>query len=392
MTATAAPTISAAQQAANQDAAAQRAILSYGVRMRTPLPAISVTPANQPTVVFQVNNVGLTTGFLVKVQGTIHNGNGANALALTPFGPANVLTNITLTDYQNQQRIYTPGWHQYMVNAAKHPLVFGAAVTYNGFPIGFGNNWTVISAASAPAAGADSTIQMYYYVAAAYAKNDLRGAIYSSLTNATASLSVTINQFPIALAGADASLAVYSNGDTAQGWKANTTVTFTVWQDYINQLPRDNSGNPYLPGLALQTVYELKQTALTALVVGQEFPIQYASYRAFQSTTVVFDNGGTLNTGSDITYWAMRTANTTALFNVGPNEVALSARHTFGADPPKGVYYFDHRAAPINTLVFGNQALNLNASTVNAGASLLVGFESFANISQLQYGPSLPAS
>lgn len=381
----------AAMQAANANFTARQLVLQNGVRMRQQLPPQSVVPTTQNILQFQPNNVGLITGFLVKIQGTIRNTNAANAITRTQFGASNLVSQFQFTDLWNNVRVNTTGWHLGILNSAKHPLVFGGAYSPN-VPVNYGNNWTVQSAAAGPVAkDTDIPVQFYWYVPLAYSKTDLRGAIYSSVLNAQQILSITINPTPVALAGADATLAVYSNGDAAGGWKAATNVTVTVWQDYIDQLPRDQAGQVILPPLDIQQAYMLNNTAMPNPVVNQDYNIPFANYREFYSVTVVYDNAGVLNTGSDINYFAHRAANNTQFWQLGPNECALMARQVFAADPPNGCYYFDYRDKPVNTIVFGNQNIVINPSVVTGSTSvLLLGWEAMANITQMSYTAALP--
>lgn len=365
---------------------ARMAVLANAVQMVQQISSQSVTPSAQNILNIPPRNVGLIQGFIVEVNGTMNNP-GAGAAALTQFGAANVLSNITFQDLNNQIRINTPGWHMALLNSAKQGFGYGGAYSPN-LPINFGNNWTVQSAPAAPGAGADAAIRMIYYIPLAYTADDLRGGIYASVTNATMNLQLTINPTPGVAAG-DATLAVYSG--QAVTWKAATQVTVTVYQVYLDQIPRGQDGTVILPPLDLNTIYQLQQTTLTGMAVGTDFPYAYANYRDFLSTIAVYDNAGTLNVGSDINYWSLVSANFTQLFKYTPEIAALFARSVFMADPPKGVYYFDHRRRPINTQQFGNMELNLNASAVTAGATLLVATEAFAQIQTLQGASSLSA-
>jgi hypothetical protein len=383
------------QQLTALNAQARANILAYGVPRLQQIYSQGVVPANGNILNIPFQNVGLIRGFLVKVTGTITNTSTTGGTNLTAtrseLGGANVLSGIQVQDYNNNTRIQTTGWHISLLNSAKQNMVFGGAYAPN-VPVDFGNNWTVQAAAAtiAPNSGgtANSAISYYYYVPLAYSKLDLRGAVYGGLVNATAQLILTINPTPVVAAGADATLAVY--GGTTGGWTGNVTVT--VWQDYIDQLPLNQQGQVVLPPIDISTIYDLKNTSNgAALTVGQDFPIPYANFRTFLSTCVIFDNGGSLNVGSDVNYWMLQAANSTTFWKYGPNEAALLARSIFMADPPKGVYWFDTRDRPINTQQFGNVQLVINPSTVNANPALLVGYEQFDMTQTIGLASSLPA-
>jgi len=385
------------QQAVQNNAAARALVLRTSVEMWTQIYSNGVVPATQNIVNVPINNVGLIKGFLIKVSGTISNTAGSGTLALTPFGASNFLSQIVFTDLTNTVRVQTSGWHLGLINSAKSPLVFGAAYSPN-VPVLYGNNWVVQSAPATINFGVNSAVQFYYYLPLSYSSTDLTGAMFGAVVNAQAQIQVTINSSPVVAAAGDPTLAAYQGtGAGVGGWQAAVPVTITIWQNYLDQLPRSNQQNgPFgqyiLPQLDLSNIYELKNVAMSGLVVSQDFGIPYANFRTFLSTSVIYDNGSQLNVGSDINYFALQASNTTQLFKYGPREAALFARAIFQSDPPSGGYFFSHRQSPISTANFGNMQLTINPSLVNANASLLVGFEDFANISQVDFSTSLPTS
>ena len=167
-----------------------------------------------------------------------------------------------------------------------------------------------------------------------------------------------------------------------------------MYQSYLDQLPVGQNGI-VLPILDLATIYELKNTAVTAVVANQDFPIQYANFRDFISTTMIYVNTqstGARGVGADINYLALQSANFTNIWKKEPGLVALETRNHIQADMPPGVYYFDSRNKPISTTQYGNMQLILNASTANTGAYALMGFEDFALVQTLNMAGSLAAS
>ncbi len=312
---------------------------------------------------------------------------GAGALARTNFGSANALKNISFTDLNNTSRINTTGYHVAILNSARQGFGFGGAYAPN-LPMNYGNHYTPFKGGAAVAAGANTDVVKHtYWVPLAYSSNDLRGAIYAAVVNATMNLQLTLNQSPCSgvAPGSDPLSAIFS-GNAAANWSGNVQVNVT--QVYLDQLPTSN-GAPILPMLDLNTIYDLKNTVQTGLSAGQDFPVSYANFRQFLSTMPVFDNGGVYNAGSDVNYWALQAANSTNLFKMSPSIAALNARAIFMADPPPGTYFFDHRDKPIDTVTFGNQQLILNPATVNAGAQVVVCYEAFQQTSALSVGSGL---
>lgn len=363
-------------------------ILAYGVDRLQQISSVSYNPTNQNVINIVPQNIGLCRGFLVKVEGTIANTNvGASGVALsrTNFGAANLLSNVVFNDTNNQTRHTTEGWHLNMINSAKQPMVFGGAYAPN-VPVGYGQNYDVMTAPSSiSVATGSSAVQMYYYVPLSYGRGDLRGAVWLGIVNAVAQLQLTINATPVVASG-DGGRAVYT-GNTG-GWSG--TVKITVWQDYIDQLPQYDNGDPMLPLQDLQTQYNLNTTTGSGMVVGQDFAVPYANWRSFLSTCLVYDQNGTYNAGTDINYFALQTANSSLIWKFGPEEAAFYARSVFMADPPTGSYYFDSRAKQIITNQFGNTQISVNPSSVAASSSMWQGFEYFTQQSQVMQSQSLP--
>jgi hypothetical protein len=356
------------------------AVLSNAIEMTQPLQSFTVDPAQQQVFNIQPRNVGILKGFIIEVTATVTN--GATTVAnRTGFGSANLLRNITFNDLNNNVRVNVPGWYLAMLDSARQGWAYGGAYA-NNLAMGYGNNWNVNQGPATIAATADASVRHIYYLPLAYSPDDLRGAIYSGVVSAQMNLQLTFNNTPF-VGATDPLNAIYS-GNAGGGYKAGAgdPVSVQVYQVYLDQIPMMN-GAPILPMQDLNTVYELKSTAFTGVAQGQDFPLPYSNFRDFLSTMVLYDNGGVYNTGSDISYLSLVSANTTNLWKVSPEIAALQARQTFMADPPPGLYYFDSRKRPINTLAFGNMAININATTVNANAAVIVGYEAFAQIQSL---------
>jgi hypothetical protein len=372
--------------AQQQNQLARAAINSAALPMVQQIFSTTVVPANSPTLNISPRNVGLIRGFWVKVVATVANPAGA-AITPTNFNIANLLSNITLIDYNNQTRINTPGWHLDFINTMKFRAPYAGTLGTSS-PVKYGNNVQVLVCPTSIAASSSGSVTMWYYVPASYTKKDLRGAIFANVYNATMQLSLTFNSTVSVAAGADQGNAVFIGNAGA----TLSTATVTVYQDYLDQLPTDQNGNTILPIVDISTIYELKQTTMQGLTAGQDFAIPYANFRSFLSTFVVFDNGGTYNAGTDVNYLALQSANFTNIFKVEPNLNNIWTRREIDNDFPTGVYYFDHRDKPLNTNQYGNLELILNPSTVNTGATLLIGYEDFGLINTVSAAGSLPNS
>lgn len=338
-------------------------------------------------------NVGLIKRFIIEISGTY---TSVGTAAATEFGLANLLQNVIFTDLNNNQRINTNGPHLAMLKQVKHKttdpssapistIVSDAMVAGEFIASGSSPNFPVV-VYPLPATAA-LAFRAVFEVPLAYSDQDLRGAIYANVVNATMNLQLTLNPNP-APGGADNTLAVWG---TATG--AITNVTVTVYQVYLDQIPVGPNG-VILPILDLSTVYELKATTFTGMVAAQDFPVPYANFRDFLSTLAIFNSTGAtagLKNGSDINYWSISSANFTNLIKIDPLLAAQFSREIIGSDLPLGTYYFSHRKKPISTTQYGNMQLNLNAIAVSGVPYMIVCWEDFALVNTLTQAGSLSA-
>jgi len=236
---------------------------------------------------------------------------------------------------------------------------------------------------------------MWYWVPLAYSDSDYRGAVYANVVNATMQLNLAFNTAPVVQNGTDSTSAMYVGhlpGSTTLAVISAATVT--VYQSYLDQLPT-GQGGVVLPIIDLATIYEFKNTSLTAITPGQDFPIQYANFRDFMSSTFVFVNTGATGArgvGNDLNYLALQSANFTNIFKDEPGLFQLKNRNHLQVDPPPGMYYFSSREKPISTVQYGNMQFIFNAVTAGAGAYILAGYEDFALVQTLSMAGSLAAS
>lgn len=373
------------QQAIAQNYANRRAIVENCMPMFQPLQTqqISGTVSSSNNVLtFSPRLTGLLVGFLIEVNATVNNAGAATANR-TNFGAANILSRIQFTDLQNQTRVNTNGPHLAMLNSVKNTRGYGGAVAPN-LPFNVGNVWTVNSLASTIAQNATPALRMFYYVPVAYSSQDLTGAIYAQVINATMQLQLTVNVAPGVTTG-DPIWAIYS-GATATSSITLTNVSVTVTQVYYNQPTA-------LPMVDISRSYLIQDTiANAAIVANQDISIPYSNFRTYFSTFAVYDNAGVFNTGSDVNYWALQYANLLRQWQMNPETCALQTRNAVGYDMPPGLYYFDHRSFPISTANYGNCELVLNAAAATSGAFVGAWYEMVAQENTIITASSLPST
>lgn len=372
---------------------AQALVLAIARPMIQPTMGQNIAGANAAqgqTITFNLNNVGLQTKITVEVNGTL-TAAGAETLKKTPWGLANIFTQVVLTDLSNIQRVNTTGLHLFALATLRNRAVFGAAYL-NDSPVNMGSNFQVNDGPNSINAGSGATpFRMFFEVPLAYHEQDLRGAIYSNVTNAQWRLQLTVN--PNFFAGSGATDTLFNVYQSTAAVPASTLTNFTVqiYQHYLDQLPRGSNNQPIVPLFSLSWNYLIINTVSTGMVATQDFPVQYANFRTFLSTIAIFDNGGVYNPGTDVNYAAIQVANQTYLEKLDPYMSTLRTRQMIGDDYPPGTYVFDHRRWPITTDQFGNTQFVLNASQVNAQANLQMMYEMLSIQNQAVNAGSLSA-
>lgn len=353
----------------------------------------SFTSGTQTTINVPLRNVGLVKRLVVEVAAQI-SGSGGVTHTLTKLGAANFFSSVVLTDLSNQTRIQTTGWHLTAVATAKSRMGFGSAITSTDSPFGYGNNYQQTNSAPTLITGsaASNNVFIMFEVPVSYSDDDLRGAIFANVVNATFNLQLTVNpNLLVASAFADPVFSMYQSSSATVATMPSFTVT--VYQNFLDQLPVGNGG-AVLPLFDISTAYLLNNTSFSGLVTNTDNPIPYANFRDFLSTTVIYDNAGVLTAnGTDVNYFAIQSANYTNIIKLDTKIISLLTRKRLQQDMPTGMYYFDHRNKPISTAQYGNMALNANLNTVTGSTSqLAVGFESLALINMVTNAGALPGS
>lgn len=391
----------AAMQAANLQA--RNLIVNSAVKRTQQIYTTTVSTASNTVLNVAPRNVGLILGFIVNVNQTVAVAMGGSALTLTPFGAANLVQQFSFFDLNNNTRIQTPGWHINAINSVRGGIPYLAvdalSTAPSAYPVGYGSFYdSLIQGTATVAAEATGTLNMTYYVPLAYSDQDLRGAVFANVVNATMNLQIQLNQDLVAprtlAAWANSAYCTATSGTAVSGVTENN-VTVTVWQVYYDQIPMSQNG-PVLPWLDLQTIYDIKQTALQGIVASQDFPVSYANYRDFLSTCVYYVNKSDVAQAfgavTDLNYIALQSANYTEIFKVPPRIAATWARTTVGLDFPRNGFYIPTRNKPISTVQWGNINLILNAADVQTGAFILVAWEAFALTNYVGQAQSLAAN
>lgn len=371
---------------------ARQAVLARAVNMSQSVYQQTVFPPSNPVLQMNPRNVGLIKSFTIVVTATLTNSAGGTA-TLTDYGLANLLKQITYVDLNNNTRIQTDGRHLTLLASEKRRRAYGSSADVNAAA---GNNrsqifnvppasWSIIQAPPTIAASGTATVRAVFELPLAYSDQDLRGAVYANVVNATQQIQITFNQNAFVATG-DFTSAVYSGSAGTF-----TSASVQIYQNYLDQLPQGKNG-VILPTLDLSTIYELKQTTFSSMTPTQDYQIPYANFRDFYSVLAIFNNNGTsgrLYDGTDVNYWALQSANFTNIWKYDPLTLQQKGRDVLGSDIPAGSYYVSHRLHPINTTQYGNMELILNPITATAGAYCLIYWEDMALTNTLTQAGSL---
>lgn len=354
-------------------------------------PILPASPGPGSVLTFQLRNVGLVKRIVVRIRATITAG-ASTTSTLTPWGLANLVSNVTFFDLGNNQRINSTGWHLTMISSAKRRRIYGAAYT-SDTPLGYGNINNGVMFAP-PTIAANGTANVTFQLEIPFVKNDgdLRGAIYADVTQATMQVQITLNPNMFVTSTSDPTLAVYQSGGTDLATLSNLSVQY--WQNYLDQIPSVNQNGasiPILPQLDIGTAYMLTNSASGLPVVNQDNSASFVNSRTYESVCFGYDNNGTLNANaSDLTYVQLQSANFTNILYLDGGMLQLMQRNVFMDDPPKAMYYLDFRHRPIDTNQYGNMQLVIKPSAVGgSGAVFLYGWEAYGIIGLVNQGGSI---
>jgi hypothetical protein len=382
---------------AQQNQMATQALIRNAVnRIQVVQGTQTIYPASQPNISFNPINVGLIKRFIVKVAGVIAN-TGSTTITKTDFGLANLFSNVQYTDLNNYLRINTTSQHLTLVANAKRRGPMSA--TYDANQVSGSNNsqvlnvppayWPVFTSPATINAGTNAPFQAYFEIPLAYGPKDFRGAVYANVLQAVQQLVLTPNSNPVTAAPADDTFSIYTGAAGSAG--SITSMTVTIYQEYLDQLPVFN-GAVLLPAASLSQAYLLLNSPFQGIPQAQDYPISYANQRQFLSTFAIYNSTGASGgrtLGTDVNYWGLQAANAVFIWKYDPYTAALLSRNIIHTDLPAGCYYFDSREKAISTTQFGNVQLVLNPSVASASSKVQILWEMLAPLNTLVSGASL---
>jgi hypothetical protein len=377
-----------AQQALAANQAIRQNILANAIPVLQNVRSGSLTYAYGTPTQWTVlaSNVGLIRRFYLELNATVNTG---NTYTLTPsmFGIANVLSNVQFIDQNNRLRINTTGMHLHAAATQKRRRLFGNAIlaASQTDPTGYGGNFLTNQTTGTVTGTTAKSFTWVYEIPVVTSNQDLTGAIYANQTTSNNQLQFTLNP-NFFVYSADAFNAGYlSNTALATALPTLTSITWTLYQDFLDQLPVDNTGFAQLPpiDIAYALVYQMINPG--TIVQAQDNLYALPPFNVYQNIMLFWDNytfNGTI--GSDVTYIKVQISNTYILLQVDPNLAAIRARNTLGVDLPAkvaatntsgAIYDLDFRNKPLSVNQLSSTNIVFNPATVESGAQLLYGQE-----------------
>lgn len=381
------------QQALAQNADVRAKILAYAIPVKQNVRSGSTTyTAGSPTVVnVLASNVGLIRRFYLEITATVNCAGGHTATP-TFFGLPNILSNVSFIDQNNRLRINTTGLHLHLAASHKRKRPFGAALaasnnstTVLSDPSGLGVNFPVQQTTGAVSGGTAKTFTWIYEIPVVVSNQDLTGAIYANQTTSNNQLQFTFNP-NIFVYNVDPFNAAFSmDAALATSLPTLTGITWTLYQDFLDQLPTDNTGFAALPQVDIAYAYVYQMINPGVMVASQDNLYALPPFNVYSDLMLFWDNytyNGTV--GGDVNYMKVQISNTYILLQEDPSMNAVLTRNLIGSDFPArigatgvsgAIYDLDYRHKPLSVNQLSSTNIVFNPSTVQSGASLMIGQE-----------------
>lgn len=352
--------------------------------------SLTYTVGSPTTWTVLASNVGLIRRFFLELSGTV---NAASTKTLTPsmLGMANLLSNVQFIDQNNRLRINTTGAHLHLAASQKRRRPFGSAIYGNTTPVisdptGIGFNFPVQNSTGVVTGTTAKNFTFVWEIPVVNSNQDLTGAIYANQTTSNNQLQFTLNPNFVAATGTDAFNAAYLANDTiVNAAPTLTNLKWTLYQDFLDQLPVDNTGFAQLPpiDIAYALVYQMINPG--AIVQAQDNLYALPPFNVYQDLMLFWDNYTySTSVGGDVNYIKVQISNTYVLLQVDPLLAAIRSRNLLGSDFPAAaastntsgaVYDLDFRHKPLSVNQLSSTNIVFNPSTVESGGNLQIGQE-----------------
>jgi len=308
-----------------------------------------------------------------------------------------MLSNIQFIDQNNRLRINTTGLHLHLAACQKRRRIFANAHPAAALsdPVGFGNNVGIAtnyyfqSSPGTVTNGTPKNFTIVYEIPVVNSNQDLTGAIYANQTTSNNQLQFTLNpNWVVATASDPFNAAFVSSAALATNTPSLTNLKWVLYQDFLDQLPVDNTGFAQLPPIDIAYALCYQMINPGAIVQAQDNLYALPPFNVYQDLMLFWDNftyNGAAGPGSDVTYIKVQISNTYILLQVDPFLAAVRARNMLSSDLPSfvgaspaasgAVYDLDFRHKPLSVNQLSSTNIVFNPATVQAGGNLQIGQE-----------------
>lgn len=380
-----------AAQSAAQSMQVRQDILANAIPVFQSVRSGSMTyAAGSPTVVnILASNTGLIRRFRLEISGTI---NAASTYTATPtmFGLANLLSNVQFTDQNNRLRINTSGIHLHLAAGEKKRRPFGSAmVASTGLsdPTGIGANFPVNLTTGVVTGTTAKSFTFVFEIPVVNSNTDLSGAIYANQVTSNNQIQFTLNPNFFAYSSDPFNAGYMMSAALGTSLPTLTNLTWTLYQDFLDQLPTDNTGFAVLPQQDINWALVYQMINPGVQVAGVDNLYALPPFNVYQNIMLFWDNYGYGSVvGGDLTYIKVQISNTYVLRQWDALMNAIAMRDILGADLPAAasssggafsgaVYNLDFRHKPLSVNQMSSTNIVFRPSTVESGASLNIGQE-----------------
>lgn len=343
-----------------------------------------------PTVTnLLASNVGLIRRFFLEISGTL-NCASSYTLSATVAGLANLLSNVQFTDQNNRLRINTTGWHLHLAACEKRKRPFGSALiasTGISDTTGIGDNFPVQVAPSSVSGGTTKNFTFVWELPVTNSNTDLSGAVYANQVTSNNQIQFTLNPNFFEYDGDPFNAGYSTSAALATALPTLTNLTWTLYQDFLDQLPTGNNGFAVLPQIDINWALVFQYINLGVQVASSDNLYALPPFNVYQNLMHFWDNygyGGT--TGGDVNFIKVQISNTYVLRQWDPLMLAVATRNIMGVDMPGAngsstgnfsgaVYNMDFRNKPLSVNQLSSTNVVFHPNTVETTATLNMGQE-----------------
>jgi len=325
---------------------------------------------------------GIEQYIIVRVYGAVINSHASQAANITPFGAANLIQRMELTDTAGYLRHSGVSGRtlELMSYARQYDVIGGAMVEDASYGVQLGAGGSDVMPGTVAAAGGAASFSHTFVIPLAYSAMDMRGSIPAILQQGQQSLKLRFPTKAEAFVSttSDKFRAVYSGGTVAYTSLAYETVIVTKNRNLPSELPIESFAD----------IYQITEGTMSSLSANTDNKFALEAGRTHYNLFAVYNNGGALNYETDVQDISLLFGGSQDAFRASPYIHNAIAKNTLKCGLPPATYYMNFRSDPMNVMQKGGSIDYIfRPATVNAGANVNVSLDYIQSgvVSSLQY-------